>query len=279
MGEIDRKYGTRAAAVTSVSEVTVTLMACLECSLEYFEPAVTGDSAFYALLDEVSLYHVDLRWDQCRALDFIGLAQRVIDVGAGSGSFAAVLRERGIDARTIDFRDGRNAKPDAFADSEARTFTVDLGDPTELAVAAEHLGGTANVATSFHVLEHLQQPVEFARFLRSLVGPNGAVIISVPNRHRFDPDPSQPFDCPPHHVTRWSEANLRLLGRQIGASSCEVLTERLYSPRRIVGGLRQLIRHRLPPRPELDSLVGSPWPPWRVVNALSLLVVYRFDAR
>lgn len=282
LAEIDSYYGTRLVAAGQAADQAVTLRSCRRCSLQFFDPPVAADAAFYNELGAADMYYSPgLRWDQRLAVDVIGRSARVIDVGAGAGLFVGELRSRGIDAMGIDFRDGESPRPEGVAASAAGNdhLLVDLGNSAELSATAAQIGGSADVATAFHVLEHLHQPVEFARFLRSLVGPGGRVIVSVPNRHRFDPAPSQALDCPPHHLTRWSKANLELLGSTIGATSCEVSVEHDFGLRRMVVGSARWVLNRLRRNAALDARVGAPWPPWRVVNAQSLLAVYRFDPR
>ena len=282
LAEIDSNYGTRLAAAGQAADQVVTLLSCRRCALQFFDPPIAADAAFYNELGAAeSYYSPGLRWDQQLAVDVIGSSTKVIDVGAGAGLFVGELRARGIDTTGIDFRDGESPPP-ANGDGDVPAsdhdhLLVDLGNPAELSATAAQIGGSADVATAFHVLEHLHHPVEFARFLRSLVGPGGRVIVSVPNRHRFDPAPSQALDCPPHHLTRWSKANLELLGSMIGATSCDVSIEHDFGLRRMVVGSARWVYDRLQRNAPLAAHVGAPWPPWRVVNAQSLLAVYRFD--
>lgn len=278
--DIDAAYGTRLVATATHAEASVLLRSCRRCSLEFFDPMIAGDSAFYTELGAAEQYYTTgLRWDQRRTLELLGSASQVIDVGAGDGLFLEALRDRGVGAIGIDFREGAsewNEKTDDCANQVVR-FAVDLNDPAERTAAAVRFGGSADWVTAFHVLEHLTEPVAFVRFLRDLVGGCGSLAVSVPNRHRFDPAASQPLDCPPHHLTRWSKKNLEILGRSVGAATCQVYVERDYDRRRMFMGSARWAIDRLQLRSTVDTLVGAPWPPWRVVNGLSLLAVYHFD--
>jgi len=62
----------------------------------------------------------------------------------------------------------------------------DLGDP---AIQARLRERAPKVALSSNLLEHVREPAQFARVMRSLVGPGGFVVVTVPRSYPFHADP------------------------------------------------------------------------------------------
>lgn len=104
---------------------------------------------------------------------------RILDFGAGPGYFAREMASRGFDVRAIE--------PDV---------TLDPGVP-------QHEGGSYDLATMFHSLEHLQYPI---LTLRSL--PATRLIVEVPDARRPYGDLDTWF-CQYGHLFDFSAATLR----------------------------------------------------------------------
>ncbi|MEW5739880.1 MAG: class I SAM-dependent methyltransferase [Myxococcota bacterium] len=95
---------------------------------------------------------------------------RLLDYGAGSGAFARFMAGRGFDAVGLE--------PYSLG-----TTLEEAGLKLIRAPLAQVKGslGTFDVITLWHVLEHLEHPVELLQELRGLLAPGGALVVSVPN--------------------------------------------------------------------------------------------------
>lgn len=96
---------------------------------------------------------------------------RVLDVGCASGKFLARMgavgwRLAGIELDPEAARTARTVTPDVF-----------VGDPLD----APWPAGAFDLVTSFHVVEHLPEPLEALRAMLRWLAPGGLLIVEVPN--------------------------------------------------------------------------------------------------
>jgi SAM-dependent methyltransferase len=95
---------------------------------------------------------------------------RLLDYGAGSGAFARFMAARGFDAVGLE--------PYSLGATTEETGLKLIRAPLAQVKASV---GKFDVITLWHVLEHLDRPVEILKELRSLLAPGGVVVVSVPN--------------------------------------------------------------------------------------------------
>ncbi|MEW6434436.1 MAG: class I SAM-dependent methyltransferase [Myxococcota bacterium] len=107
---------------------------------------------------------------RARFVESVKPGGRLLDYGAGSGAFARFMAGRGFDAVGLE--------------------PYSLGTTTEepnlrlvRAPLAQVKGelGKFDVITMWHVLEHLEHPVEILTELRGLLASGGVLVVSVPN--------------------------------------------------------------------------------------------------
>ena len=97
---------------------------------------------------------------------------RLLDVGAAGGAFVLEARDAGFDAFGVE-------PAPAFARHARETLGVDVRDGR-----VEDLGlddGSLDVATMWHVLEHVPEPRGTLDAIRAALRPGGALVIEVPN--------------------------------------------------------------------------------------------------
>ncbi len=191
---------------------------CATCDFLYASPYVAGDEKFYGILHEQSGYPTS-RWEYRIVADYMAAHDsftRVLDVGAGSGSFLARLGptftkyaiEPTVTNRHLLERHGVRA----FASfSDFRTGT----------------SGQVDIATMFQVIEHVANARPFLEEARENIRPGGILAISTPDA------PSQvrkqslvpEFDVPPNHVSIYSGKSLHALLEQSGFEPAITMNE------------------------------------------------------
>lgn len=181
---------------------------CDACDFGIFLPQIIGTGAFYEALQRSAAgdYYVEDKWDFDQALADCRSEDEIIELGSGPGNFLARASARVRKAVGSEYNDR------ALALARAKGVEV-FGPDHDLMREA----GRFDAAFSFHVLEHVADPVGFVQTLAALVKPGGRIGLSVPNAHGVvgfvTPCGS---DMPPHHATRWSESALRALAKKLG---------------------------------------------------------------
>ena len=124
-------------------------------------------------------YHAEvgltpLSEEKRRVLAWVGRAQRVLEVGAHTGFLTAHLSEQECDVTAVEI-DARAAR--AAQSHAARVVVGDYED----AATRRAVGGAFDVALFPHVLEHMVDPWAALQATRSLLVPDGRLIVLLPN--------------------------------------------------------------------------------------------------
>ncbi|MGH3661201.1 MAG: class I SAM-dependent methyltransferase [Micromonosporaceae bacterium] len=103
-----------------------------------------------------------------------GEGRRLLDFGCGAGLFLEVAEERGFECYGVDL------SPDSIdqAKQRLRTEHVHYGDPMDV---PEIAAGNFDVITMWSVLAHLPRPIDDISKLRSLLKPDGVLVILTVN--------------------------------------------------------------------------------------------------
>ena len=221
------------------------VVACEECGLMRLEPQpppedlrryypahywYTPDSSVASGLEEafrrlVLRDHVRF---VSRALAACGESGPVLDVGCGGGLFPRLLRQRGWRAMGLD----SSAEAAAVA-WRTNGVPVICGDLARAPLAA----GACAAITMFHVLEHLYDPRAYLESARSLLKPNGRLIVQVPNaacwQFRLLGRRWNGMDVPRHLV----DFRARDVAALLEAAGFEVLRRKYFSLRDNPAGL------------------------------------------
>ncbi len=128
----------------------------------------------------------------------------LLDIGCAEGGFLAVA-QRYYRVAGLDFN------PQAIALARERfglehAYVMTLEDFHQARVEMGFAAGFG-VITAFDVLEHVDAPRPFLAMVRELLVPGGWLAINEPNRDRR-PNLREPWDYPPHHLTRWNKRSL-----------------------------------------------------------------------
>jgi SAM-dependent methyltransferase len=177
------------------------------CGLAFFDPMLEGDETFYLDLYRRGDFHRALSISRFARAEFRRIAElvrpgdKVLDVGCGEGALARHLPHAiyvGLD-------------PYCYADAAE----LDVRSETIAAHAASHPEEYGAVC-AFHSIEHVADPLEFARNLVRCVRPGGRLCIVVPSRSSpLTEIPNFVLNAPPNHLTWWDEGALRAVASRL----------------------------------------------------------------
>lgn len=176
---------------------------CRKCNLEIFLPQIIGLPNFYIELQKATLdsYYVEDKWDFEEALKDAKTAKSIIEIGCGPGAFLKNACQYVNQAVGIEY----NMQALAIARNKGLNIYSFEDDISKLK-------GQFDAAFSFHVLEHVPDPLAFIQEMLEFVKPGGKIGISVPNMDGpikyIDPCVS---NMPPHHATRWKLKTFQVL--------------------------------------------------------------------
>ena len=112
-----------------------------------------------------------------KRLKKLGTKGRLLDVGCGCGFFIQVALEEGFDAYGIDFSHAARA-----AAAEEIQPRITIGDVNSLRRRGEE---PFDVVVAFDIIEHSQNPLQFLREIRSVLRPDGWLMLSTPDTDHF----------------------------------------------------------------------------------------------
>ena len=185
------------------------LYLCPVCMLGIYLPPIIGTSRFYLdlLKHETRYFYSDEKWDFDEAMKDIKNCKSVMEFGCGPGSFLEKVRP------SVDQVYGTEYNEQALHVARKKGLTIFGADEK----ISDALSGQIDVAFSFHVLEHVADPVGFIKEMFSWVKQDGKVGISVPN---IDGPIKYIKPCisnmPPHHATHWNLRTFQILARVHG---------------------------------------------------------------
>jgi 2-polyprenyl-3-methyl-5-hydroxy-6-metoxy-1,4-benzoquinol methylase len=135
----------------------------------------------------------------------------VLDVGCGGGELVYLLRQRGVDATGIE--------PDRSYSESARS-TLGLPVRTGFIQDLDFPERSFKLILMYHVLEHIDRPVEILGRLCRWLTDNGVLLVEVPNIEARLEAPITRFH--PAHLFYYSPATLAAMGMASGLSVREV---------------------------------------------------------
>jgi 2-polyprenyl-3-methyl-5-hydroxy-6-metoxy-1,4-benzoquinol methylase len=184
-------------------------------------------------------------------LDDDGRRGRLLDVGCGPGGFLIAARGLGWDVAGIEPAPAAAA---AAVELGIPVFTGTLDDQDAPA-------GPFDAITAFEVLEHVGDPVRVLRGMARALGPDGRIVMSMPNLGDANLlAQSNPEDVPPIHLSFFNRSSL-----SAAASRAGLRVERVYTHPVATTSLRNVYgsgwKYRLPRegvRAVLGRTDGSP---------------------
>lgn len=187
------------------------IVRCLECHHLYnqaYRPAVAHDMYSGMVLSNVPV-HASMAQSLERIAAWIGPEQyagkRVLEVGAGSGYLARVLAR--LARAVIIFEPCRGLQPNMLPEPNITLVSAPF--------AADAVEQPADLIICRQVLEHVADPRELLKRMRSALADDGRVYVEVP-RAEYIEEHAAVFDLHCAHVQYFHESNLLRLITQVG---------------------------------------------------------------
>lgn len=257
--QLELYYGQRPPA--EVVECDYALWECAETGLQFAWPNEPGSLRFYEWVSGFASYYPGVRWEYGEVSRLLAAEPggkdgfKLLDVGCGKGDFL-----QGLDFIPTGRRFALDLNEPAIVECRRLGFQAFCGTMDSALAAGFIRKGEFPVVTSFHCLEHVDQPVEFVRSLMAAVAPGGRLFISTPySPMSFESDWFDILNHPPHHMTRWNLAAYQRLAEMVGAKmrhfvppssalkrTLNVFRLRHYGPNHPVGRgklIADLVRH------------------------------------
>lgn len=258
LAELGRYF--HAAAPADVVESDYSMWRCADTGLEYCVPRRPGNAAFYEWISHFPYYYPGTRWEYGQVATLVREARlqsdgKILDVGAGEGDFLQTL-----DFLPASSRFALDMNAPAISACRAKGINAFCGT-IDAALAQGFLRpGEFAAVTSFHCLEHVDEPVEFVRGLVQVTAPGGRIFLSTPaSPMSFEGEWFDVLNHPPHHLTRWNLAAYQRLAGILGvqmrhffpptrtlSQAVQLFCLKRYGPNvKVARGvlLRDLVRH------------------------------------
>lgn len=179
--------------------------------LSFFDPPITGDTAFYAAMARRPGYHRADKAEFRIAAGYVPSGARVVEVGAGIGHFTTHLRN--VDYLGLEFN------PDAVAQATALGIPVIAQNVFE--ITKEQPEGF-DCTCAFQVLEHVADPLAMIGAMVTLTRPGGQMILATPNAGAYISRCRDLLNAPPHHITWWEDRTWHWVARSFGLADLKL---------------------------------------------------------
>lgn len=181
----------------------------------------------------LALERASVRWRRIRERALSDRASleglRVIEIGAGVGTAAALFAEEGASVTVLDYSPRALERAEAFFSANGLSATFVAADALDL---SDELRGAFDVSCSFGLAEHFtgERRVAMIRSHLDVLAPGGHTFISVPNRAN---PPYRAYKFAAERTGRWkvgeeypfSKRELLEIARKADASDAEVFGE------------------------------------------------------
>lgn len=200
--------------------ISYSLHRCPRCEVIFAHPRVPAPAQWYEENTWESYYQ-----DKWEFHEFFRRIPRqsgeILDIGCGEGYFLTLAEQRGWNVVGIDF------SREAVERARRRVRSKELF-PLSLAEFAERFPERKfHAVTIFHVVEHVPDPKGFLTQASALLSEGGYLAFSMPSDRRVDLHylEREPWDFPPHHLTRWNDTSVRALVSRSGLELVEIIPE------------------------------------------------------
>lgn len=147
----------------------------------------------------------------------------ILDIGTGYGFFLAALDENGCKAEGIEISSSRLKIAKTITKTKIYKKPIDKANTTSVRY---------DLITMFHVLEHVANPIDMCRNLKTYLKKSGKLIIEIPNANDHMLKKSteyKKFYWQRAHVSYFSVKSVKSVLRTAGYSKIKVIGVQRYS--------------------------------------------------
>ena len=175
---------------------------CKSCNFYYFDRDLAGDDEYYELLQNNRKgYYNPNRKEYEYAKSYSDKTKCVLEIGCGAGFFAD----------KIEFKSYKGLEFNQLAIDKSKAKGYDV-----IKESIENFCNNSNdkydVIFSFHVLEHVVNPITFISSAKKMLKKNGKLVIAVPNNNSIlTSGKNVILNIPPHHINQYTKGTIKYI--------------------------------------------------------------------
>lgn len=176
---------------------------CYKCKYEFSSPSIPGNSKFYSWIVGMNTYYSKNRWEFKIVVDKLkqSSAKNLLDIGCGDGHFLDLVREN-ISESSIKMYGLEHTHESILA---ARTRGFKIYDFQINENISSSINEKFDAIMLFHVLEHVENPIDFLQNILTILNRSGKIYVSTPlSPMHFERFGLDILNHPPHHLSRFS---------------------------------------------------------------------------
>jgi 2-polyprenyl-3-methyl-5-hydroxy-6-metoxy-1,4-benzoquinol methylase len=194
---------------------------CNHCGINFFDPELAGDEAFYEALQLYDWYYWDDKLEYETVKKFINNGDTLLDVGCGKGAFAKYVKNAG----------------GQFIGLEYSKKAIDIGKKESVNILnksiqeySKQFPSSVDIVVSFQVCEHVSDIAGFIEGKLKALKKNGLMIIAVPSFDSFLSRVTNGIlNMPPNHISLWPDKVFSFIANEYDLDLVEINHESIQN--------------------------------------------------
>jgi SAM-dependent methyltransferase len=205
------KYYNEKEVPEEIVDYSYSIFKCPKCELEFANPLKAGNNKFYDWIAKHKDYYSVCRWEYNIVIKEIKGYKSLLDVGCGNGLFFDFIVKSGIKIDMFGVDTNKQSVNLCLRKGYSNVFSATIEDIDK--------NLKFDCITSFHCIEHVENPLSFLANIKSHLTNGGIIYLSLPlSPMHFEKSWYDPLNYPPHHMTRWELISLKKLIEKLGLS-------------------------------------------------------------